>query len=454
MFAFDGCNEKGTPEEIQYLNDFHKAYFVSQQDMLEKDSLALYVDYSTCISQAMGDASNSAAPFYEAMVPTLADATKTYWSIKGPDIAQEEGDVYTLLKSVTEVNYADLAAAANQIARGNTEAVLLTDGEYYVQTKAKSHVNDPYMSDAIEKWLKRGHDIYVFSEKYTEIYNGSPYEKKRFYFLFTDCRIEGNIFEMVTKNVNFEKFSDVIKYYHLTANNPTLMTTNHQFNSSSTPDSLLECTPDGHGSYEIQDWSNMPWKYIEQYIMQSYDETTGELIPGGKVVISGLKLDKNFQGGCYRIEDIELVVSSINKEYTDFVDSIYAGKEPCQIADCLPIKKLTTCNHFLKLDAKEFEKHGNINIHFDTENYDPSILDSYPYNYFKIDVVVKSFTNNFTHNETAESIFEFKSIEKPGEINRSIVESIKQAVSKPDVANMIKGRTIYSIYVKSNKYNK
>lgn len=453
MFAFGGCTEEGTPDDIQYLNDFHKAYFVSQQDMLDEDGLALYVDYSTCISQAMGDASNPASPFYVEMVPTLVKATKSYWSIKGSTIAKENGDVYSLLKSVTEVNYADLATAVNKIANGNTEAVLLTDGEYYEQTIARSHVNDPYMSDAIEKWLKRGHDIYIFSEPYIETYRGSQYEKKRFYFLFTDCRIEGNIFEMVTRNVDFEKFPDV-KYYHLTANNPTLMTTNNQFNSSSTPDDLLECTPEGHGSYEIQDWSNMPWKYIEQYIMQSYDETTGKLIPGGKAVISGLKLDKNFQGGCYRIEDIDLIVSNINQEYTAFVDSIYVGMEPYQIADCLPIDNLKPKNHFMKLDANEFSNHGNINIHFDTENYDSSILDGSPYNYFKIDIVVKSFSNNFSHNETAESIFEFQSIENQnsGEINRSIAESIKQAVSRPDVANMIQGRTIYSIYVKSNKY--
>lgn len=198
MFAFGGCTEEGTPDEIQYLNDFHKAYFVSQQDMLEEDNFTLYVDYSTCISQAMGDVSNSAAPFYVEMVPNLVNATKTYWSIKGSTIAKEQGNVYSLLKSVTEVNYADQVTAVNKTADGNTEAVLLTDGEYYEQTIAKSHVNDPYMSDAIERWLKRGHDIYVFSEPYTETYRGAQYEKKRFYFLFTDCRFEGDIFEMVT----------------------------------------------------------------------------------------------------------------------------------------------------------------------------------------------------------------------------------------------------------------
>lgn len=450
LLLMTSCNNKGTPTEIEYLNDFHRAYFMTQDDVIDEDELALYVDYSTCIAQAMGTNQTPASHFYMAMVPTISNATKRYWSIKGSTISEESGDVYTLLRSVTEVNYADLASAVNKIANGKTEAVFLTDGEFYEQTIAKSHVNDPYMAPAIETWLKRGHDIYVFSEPYTEYYRGNQYEKKRFYFLFTDTRLKDNIFDRVRKNVRFEDYPDV-KYYHLTANNPTLMTTNTSFESSSTPHELLECTPEGHGSYEIQDWSLMDWKNIGKYILQAYDENTGELIPDGEPVISGLKLDKNFQGGCYRIEDIDLVISNINEEYTAFVDSIYAGLKAYQIADIMPVQ-LSPAEHFMKLDKDEFKKHGDINIHFDVQNFNPEILDSKPYNYFKIDIIVKSFINNFSHNPMAEAIFEFQSIDRPGETNRSIAESIKQAVSKTDVAGMIQGKTIYTIYVRSNKY--
>lgn len=444
------CNRNGTPSEIEYLNDFHQAYFMSQDDMIEEGELALYVDYSTCISQAMGTDRIPASRFYMDMVPTLSNSTKTYWSIKGSTIAQETGDVYTLLRSVTEVNYADLASAVDTIANGNTEAVLLTDGEFYEQTIAKSHVNDPYMAPAIEKWLKRGHDIYVFSEPYSETYHGNQYKKKRFYFLFTDTRLKDNIFDRIRKNVRFEEYPEV-KYYHLTANNPTLMTTDTAHESSSTPHQLLECNPEGHGSYEIQDWSLMDWKNIWKYILEAYDKKTGELIPDGEPVIGGLKLDKNFQGGCYRIEDIDLVVSNINEEYSAFVDSIKVGLTANQIVDAIPVQ-LSHTDHFMKLDKDEFKKHGDIKIHFDVQNFNPTILDSKPYNYFKIDIVVKSFINNFSHNPVAETIFEFQSIDRPGETNRSIAESIKQAVSKTDVAGMIQGKTIYTIYVKSNKY--
>ena len=200
FLSLTSCNQFGTPTEIKFLNDFHHAYFMAQEDELKEDSLALYVDYSTCIAQAMGANQTPASQFYMAMVPTISNATKSYWSIKGGDITKENGDVYTLLRSVAEVNYADLAGAVNIIAKGKTEAVLFTDGEFYEQTIAKSHVNDPYMAPAIETWLKRGHDIYVFSEPYTEYYRGNQYEKKRFYFLFTDTRLKDNIFDRVRKN--------------------------------------------------------------------------------------------------------------------------------------------------------------------------------------------------------------------------------------------------------------
>jgi hypothetical protein len=52
----------------------------------------------------------------------------------------------------------------------------------------------------------------------------------------------------------------------------------------------------------------------------------------------------------------------------------------------------------------------------------------------------------------AEQIFSFDSIDIPGQNNTSVVESIKQAISKPSVSNMVKGKTIYSIYVRTNKH--
>ena len=457
LFSLISCGTKDFTPDIEYLADFHNAYFYSQNDILEKENLKLYVDYSTCIADAMKP--NTLSNFYMDMVPSLTNATKNYFSIKGNHIKQETGsDIYTLLKSVEEINYADLKSAVDMIADGNTEAVLLTDGEYYEQSKAQSHVNDPYMAPAFEKWLTRGHDIYVFSEPYVETYHSREFNKKRFYFLFTDSRLQDNIFSKIEKNVKIENYPEV-RYYHLTANNPSLQINSEtaRFNDSATPNELLICRPDAHGNYEIEDWSNMDWKSIKNYIFYACDQTTGDALPDGDMVITGLAIDKNFQGGCYRIEDIELKVYGLNQAYKDYVNNLFDPNtgnpvSPMEVAMNHPLK-LTPAPNFMKLDAKEFADHGNINIYFDPQMFDPTILyDGNPWSYFKIDINVKDYSNNFSHNPMAEQIFSFDSIDMPGQSNISIVESIKQTVSKPSVSNMVKGKTIYSIYVRTNKF--
>ena len=450
-----GSKQPRTPE-IDQLPEFHRAYFMSQENVIEEGQLALYVDYSTCIADAMKQETMS--QFYMDMVPSLTNAAKKYFSIKGSAITEEQGDVFSLLRSVEEVNYADLLTAVNLIADGNTEAILLTDGEFYETGLARSHVNDPYMAPAFEKWLTRGHDIYIFSEPYVEKTRGQQFNKKRFYFIFTDSKIEDNIFSKIEKNVKIENYPNV-RYYHLTANNPGLQINPEtaKYEESSTPNEVLMCRPVSHGSFEIQDWSYVDWKGIKDYIFYACNPETGELLPDGDKVITGLSLDKNFQGGCYRIDDIDLKVYGINQAYADFVNNSYdpnTGEqlEPAEVAANFPIDDLTPAVNFMKLDRKEFLDHGNIDIYFDPQMFDPTILDGYPYNYFKLEISIKDYSNNFSHNPMAEQIFTFDSIDMPGVNNTSIVESIKQTISKPTVSNMLKGKTIYSIYVRTNKH--
>ena len=130
------CSDSGSGPE--FLEAFHYSYYGSMPDgdAIQEHQLNLFVDYSTCIAQAM-NYDQTGSRFYQALVPALSHETKHYFSIKGNSIMEESGETYSLLKTVAEVNYADLATAADMIANGNTEAVLLTDGEYYQQSIAK-----------------------------------------------------------------------------------------------------------------------------------------------------------------------------------------------------------------------------------------------------------------------------------------------------------------------------
>ena len=345
MFVSCTCKET-TPYNTNYIEDFHKTNFYQSANMREEDKLAWYVDYSTCIAEGM-----KTSPFYVKLVPSFVEATKSYYSIKGNVITKEEPtDTYNRLLNIVEVNYADLKSAAEQIANGNIEAALLTDGEYYNPTLAGANPNNPYLAKAFKTWMKKGHDIFILSEPYVEVNHGQQYNKKRFYFLFTDSRLKNNIFERITQTASLEQFPDV-QLFHLSADHPNVMAEGN----SSKPNNMLAANITPYGSFEIQDWT-IPWKDINNFIMGAVDQQTGNPLPNGDVVISGLKVDRNSFGG-YKITDVDVKVYDMNAEYMDF----YTRKE-AKVKVGPFDTELTECPNFLMVDHKEFSRHGIINL--------------------------------------------------------------------------------------------
>lgn len=402
--------------------------------MLEEDNLALYVDYSTCIAEGMKTSS-----FYVKLVPSFVEAAKSYHSIKGNEITKEEpADTYNRLMNIQEVNYADLKSAAEQIANGNNEAALLTDGEYYNPTNAGANPNNPYLAKAFKTWMRKGHDIFILSEPYIEIYHGQPYNKKRFYFLFTDTRLKNNIFERITETGGLEQFPDV-QLFHLSADHPNIMAEGN----SSKPNEMLAATVDPYGIFEIQDWT-VDWKHIENFIMVAVDEQTGNPLPNGDVVISGLKVDRNSFGG-YKITDVDVKVYDMNAQYMDF----YMKKEAKEKIDPLDAD-LTECPNFLMVDSIEFARHGMINLYFDVMKLNNAFLKyGNPNNYFKIDFFITQTENVFSKYS---SMFTFDLLGQPGVSNSSVVTSVEQCLVDKDLQNQMKHSPFYTIYVKSNKY--
>lgn len=428
------CCKNTTPPDTKYIEEFHVTNFYQSSNMIEEDKLALYVDYSTCIAEGM-----KSSPFYVKLVPSFVEAAKSYYSIKGDVITKEEPtDTYNRLLNIEEVSYADLKSAAEQIANGNTEAALLTDGEYYNPTKAGANPNNPYLAKAFKTWMKKGHDIFILSEPYVETNHGQQYNKKRFYFLFTDSRLKNNIFERISQTASLEEFPDV-QIFHLSADHPSVMAEGN----SSKPNEMLAAEIVPYGSFEIQDWT-IDWKSINNFIMGAIDQQTGTPLPNGDVVISGLKVDRNSFGG-YKITDVDVKVYDINAEYMDF----YTKKE--EKGKVGPIdKKLTECTNFLMVDNKEFSRHGIINLYFDIMRLDNAFLKyGKPNNYFKIDFFITQTENVFSKYS---SMFTFDLLGQPGVTNSSVVTSVEQCLVDEDLQNQMKNSPFYSIYVKSNKY--
>jgi hypothetical protein len=397
--------------------------------------MALFVDYSNCIANGMS------STFYQNMVSPLTAAAKEYWSIKGDCIQQEEGSTYSLLNDVEEFNYAALDKAISQMSNRNSESVLLTDGELFTQTSTKNNPNNPYMHEAFKNWLLKGHDIHILAEPYQEIYKGQTFNKKRFYIIFTDDRIEGNIYDRIREIVPLVQFPQVDEF-HLSGNYPWTLPVNGKHSELN---NAMAADISGFGTYEIQDWQ-LDWKNIQNLIMGGVDDQ-GNALPNGEKLIGELRINRN-AFGCYKISKIGVRVSNINADYYDLYNRIESGEKvgKFELSNPRPI------NQFIIADASEFQKHSMVDLYFDVNNFAPdkdTELNGCPFNYFKIDIVVEELTNILGNNI---EMFNFDSVVNVGQTNISISESLKNCVFDPELTNMLTGKVLYTIYVKSNKY--
>lgn len=436
---FSGCH-KGidTPSDTKYLATFHSDNFDNSVPLLKIDDLALFVDYSTCTALGQDEG------FYREMVGPLVAKTKHFWSIKGSEISEEDLSqlsAYERLRSIKEVNYAELKESANRMATLNTESVLLTDGEYFTQTMAKGNDNNPYLADAFKKWLLRGYDIHIISEPYVEPYKGQNYNKKRFYIIFTDDRNEKNFYDHIKRTVHLEDYPGV-QEIHLSASHPNLFGNG---NNSSKQNEVLNSKPRGFGMYEIEDWEGSDWGTIEKMIVNGVDENTGNPLPNGTPVLT-MAVNKN-SFGCYRIDELGVRVYDVNQEYMDY----YQSKQDKTKMPKLSLDNLYELDSFMLVDNNTFKKKGElgiVNILFNQQWFDPSLLMGSPNNYLKVDLVIKQVSSTF---RDIQQFFEFESIVRPGEMNNSVASSINQCVNDAEVIKKMKDQIIYSIYIKSEK---
>lgn len=422
-----------TPESADKLAEFHEFYFEKQNEKLNPNALALYVDYSNCIAEGQH------SRFFQAFEPSLTASAKQYFAVKGKNIEPHAADsTYALLRTINNVPFADLKTAAERIANGNTEGVLLTDGEYYEPTVTKGNDNNPYLAEAFKTWLKKGHDIFIFVEPYEELVGARSVQKKRFYFLFTDQRLPDNIYNRVKQSVRLENFPGTSEF-HFSVHAPFLYSPDGK---GMQPDELLSAkVVKTAGNYEVQDWEAGWEEDIEPMLVNGEDEE-GNKLKDGKPFETGLRVDRNSLGG-YRIDRLTAKVSNVNQPYTDFC----AAKEEKQ----QPEKEIepAECEGFVKVDDKKFSANGIVDLTFAGDLYNPDeALDGDPFNYTKIDLFatdISPMTNVYL------PLFTFESLTHPGEQNVSVGASIEQCLINPEIKELILKTPIYTLYIKSNK---
>lgn len=422
-----------TPESADKLAEFHEFYFEKQNEKLNPNALALYVDYSNCIAEGQH------SRFFQAFEPSLTASAKQYFAVKGKNIEPHAADsTYALLRTIENVPFADLKTAAERIANGNTEGVLLTDGEYYEPTVTKGNDNNPYLAEAFKTWLKKGHDIFIFVEPYEELVGARSVQKKRFYFLFTDQRLPDNIYNRVKQSVRLEDFPGTSEF-HFSVHAPFLYSPGSKGMQA---DELLSAKViKTAGNYEVQDWE-AGWEDDIEPMLVNGENEEGEKLENGKPFETGLRVDRNSLGG-YRIDRLTAKVSNVNQPYTDFCT---AKEEKVQ-----PEKEIepADCEGFVKVDDKKFSANGIVELTFAGDLYNPDeALDGNPFNYTKIDLFA---TDISPMTEVYLPLFTFESLTHPGEQNVSVGASIEQCLINPEIKERILKTPIYTLYIKSNK---
>ena len=428
------CCDEDVIQDTSKIKDFHQHYYETDKQQLSTN-VDLYVDYSTCLSQK----ETVKSAFYKAIHPKIIACTPNYWSIKGENIKNESGDVYTLLNSIVEVNYADLKRTVEKIVQGKNQAILITDGEYYKVNSTGSNFNNPYLSESFTKWLKAGHDIYIYSEPYRE---ANRYEKYRYYFVFTDRDLEDNIFHKISKDIDLGQ----VKLTKLSSTDFKVFT---EYEGVTQPkvNPVLSINPVSYfaeNSFEFQEYQ-IEWTDIVEYIQFATDPTTGAQLEGGDFVLRGIFIDtKSLE--YFTIEDIEVKTYNVFDAFRSFEDSSFSPKSD----ELIEIKEL------FSIDEVAFQKTGEVvlKVHKNFNGIGLNTKADCPQkeNLFKVDIVISRAKDNFTERKQEFNVFKFTSID--GNQNESIYQSIKNTLEVDGInPKKVNKGILYTIYIKTPTSN-
>lgn len=426
--ASDGMDSQTFSKEIKEFIGLNGWGGLVATDSLSS-AVDLYIDYSTCVDEAKNSV------YYRTVHPVIVDMNPNYYSIKGPVISFETNDrqkVYQLLNSVHEVNYADIKGAVERIVNGKNHAVLITDGEYFMQGNVRDNLNNPYLAAPFRQWLKRGFDIYIYCEPYVE---SGRFDKFRYYMFFTDDNVSNNIRERFDRSAPAQ--SDV-KMFHLSGKRlqAARMPDYPVVNVSLSLNGELECAG---RDYDVQEYYT-DWEKIYQYVLENAYDEDGEQLEDGDFVVRGLFFD-NGPSNSYKVDDLKIVAYNIGEDFENFKLAKINGENPAKCTGLQPLELFT-------YDEDLFEETGEIALYLDKDNqYDG--LDSYP-NLLKVDIVAGEAEENISGNEEMGECFRWQSISgaQSGKYNTSIYESIRQVLLDPSMNPVNRGEDVlYTIYM-------
>lgn len=418
---FGGCKSKYFEVDSQILQEkIFDPTIVKLEDL--ESSTVLYLDHSTCVIDA-----NRNSSVFKALRPNLGQYSDTLVLIKGREfdtipLNRQENRIAEVLERISQdIPFADIRSTIFSICNGNRQAILITDCESYYNRFLDL---EAYMSEPFKNWIKRGHSIYIVVEPYIERYQGEDWAKNRFYFFFSNDRMQAPISHNMLSQIESLLQNSVCKLYKITNSDISV----RREGDNMVAEDLTFTVEDMNGFQFVT--IDDTWDDIREYVMKL--DKYGELMPGDKPV----PLIKNLifnDGYNYMITEVEVAATNITARYLAVEDSSITPSD-------IDISKGFT------LDKTALQDH-KLNVILTEEIFD-LLTNEYDVNLIRLDFIV----TNTKLTDYDAGIFKWQSLHQ-NEPAICVSKSIENVLSDIEIVPTNKERNIiHTVFVKTEAY--
>jgi hypothetical protein len=403
-----------------------------------EQSMVLYLDHSTCVINA-----NLSSPVFRALKGQLGLYTDTLCLVKGrileyvsnTDKSPTSTDVFNIINEIRDdIPFADIGQAIGNICNGSSQAIFITDCEYF-DRNGRNQDGYPYLSGAFKDWIKKGYVIYVVTEPYQERYRGRTYDKKRFYFIFTDDKMQAPISGNMLNELQSLLQNGVCKLFKIT--NSDIMAER----KGEMVENDLTFTFESLNGFEYAAIDD-DWNSIREFVMKL--DKYGEPIPEEKPA----PLIKNLvfnDGNNYFIDDMEVVATNITARYLS-IDCDAADGLKLDCTDLKPDDVDMSEGFMLDKDALRSRK---LNVFLTDKVFNYLLPSEYGGNLIRLDfVVTKAGLQNYDSD-----MFLWKSLYEDADAI-CVATSIDNVLHDVGIVPMSKDRrVIHTVFIKTEAYN-
>ncbi|MDR0573069.1 MAG: hypothetical protein LBG96_03400 [Tannerella sp.] len=424
-----GCNNAVLEVDLNTLQE--KIYEPTAVKLLALgEEMILYLDHSTCVIDA-----NQNSLVFKALKGQLGLYTDTLCLIKGNEFEVIENTdksptstaVFNIINGIKEdVPFADIGKAFKQICDGNSQAILITDCEYFDKS-GKNQDGFPFLSGAFKSWIEKGHCIYIVTEPYQEKYKGKMYDKKRFYFIFSDDKMQAPISHNLLGELQGNLNSSICSLFKMTNSD---ITVGRQKGNKMFDGNIETSDVDEKQGFEYTEILNS-WDEIRTYVMKldeygeplQNDEGTGTATP--VPFVQNLVFN---EGENYVITDVEVFATNITAQYLN-------DEKAVEIKESF-------------VPDKQALRNGKLNV-FVTEKVFDYLTDEYGGNLIRLDFVATQAVPKDYNSD----IFTWQSIyqsDKATCVSKSIENVLMDIGINPAKADNRK--VIHTVFLKTEAY--